>query len=136
MASPASAPKARPRPLSPHLQVWKLTLTMVMSGLHRITGMGLCLGVFLLLWFLLALSGDGTSFATFSAFIGSWFGQLLLIGFCWALFHHLLGGVRHAIWDTGWGMDDPWREYLAGGTMVGSLLLTAIVWIVSLYVRR
>jgi succinate dehydrogenase / fumarate reductase cytochrome b subunit len=135
MASIPSAPKARPRPLSPHLQVWKLTLTMVMSGLHRITGMALCLGTLLLAWFLLALSGDATTFATFSWFIGSPIGQLMLLGWCWSLFHHLLGGVRHAIWDTGWGMDDPWREYLAGGTMVCSLALTLIVWIVSLFVR-
>ena len=135
MANTGTAPRSRPRPLSPHLQVWKLTLTMVMSGLHRITGMGLCVGTLLLAWFLLALSGDATTFATFSAFIRSFIGQLLLLGFTWALFHHLLGGVRHAIWDAGVGLDHPMREYLAAGTMIGSVTLTIIVWIVSFLVR-
>src|SRR5947209_15865972 len=112
-----SAPK--PRPLSPHLQVCRPTLTYVMSIVPRITGVGLYIGVLLLAWFLLALSGDATTFATFSGFIRSFIGQIILFGFTWALFHHLLGGLRHALWDTGFGLDAPMREYLAQGTAVG-----------------
>ncbi len=122
------------RPLSPHLEVYTLSLTMIMSGLHRITGMVLCVGILLLVWWLVALSGDAGSFQTASNVLGSWFGRLVIFGFSWTLFHHLLGGVRHAIWDTGVGMDSPQREQLALATIVGSLALTALVWLVALFI--
>ena len=133
MASSGTAPKTRP--LSPHLQVYRVTLTMAMSIVHRITGVGLYVGVLLLAWFLLALSSDATTYANFSAFIRSFIGQLLLLGFTWALFHHLLGGVRHAIWDAGFGLDDPARERLAQATLIGGIALTAIAWIIGYFVR-
>jgi len=133
MASPGTAPKSRP--LSPHLQVYRLTLTMAMSIVHRITGVGLYVGVLLLAWFLLALSSDATTYANFSAFMRSFIGELLLLGFTWALFHHLLGGVRHALWDAGFGLDDPMRERLAQGTLIGGIALTVIAWIVGYFVR-
>ena len=123
------------RPLSPHLQIYTPMLTMMMSIAHRITGIGLYVGTILLAWWLIALSGDAKSFATVSWFMGSIIGQIILFGFTWALFHHMLGGVRHALWDTGFGMDDPMREYLAQGTLAGGLILTVIVWIVSFIVR-
>jgi succinate dehydrogenase / fumarate reductase cytochrome b subunit len=119
------------RPLSPHLEVYTLSLTMIMSGLHRITGMVLCLGILLLVWWLVALSGDAGSFQTAANVLGSWFGRLVIFGFSWTLFHHLLGGVRHAIWDTGRGMDHPEREQLALATIIGSLAITALVWLVA-----
>ncbi len=133
MPSTGSAPK--PRPLSPHLDVYRMTLTMAMSIVHRITGVGLYIGVLLLAWFLLALSGDATTFATFSAFIRSIIGQLLLLGFTWALFHHLLGGLRHALWDAGYGLDDPMRETLAQATLIGGVALTVIAWVIGYIVR-
>jgi succinate dehydrogenase / fumarate reductase, cytochrome b subunit len=133
MASTGTAPK--PRPLSPHLDVYRMTLTMAMSIVHRITGVGLYLGVLLLAWFLLALSGDGTSYAAFTGFIHSIVGRVVLFGFTWALFHHLLGGVRHAIWDAGLGFEHPMRERLAQGTLIGSVALTLIAWIIGYAVR-
>ena len=132
MASTEAAPPARPRPLSPHLSVYKLTLTMVMSGLHRITGMALYVGVLLLAWFLLATSMDAAAFGVASGFLNSIIGRLILFGFTWALFHHMLGGVRHFIWDAGYGMDDPEREWLAMGTLGGGLVLTIVVWAIEL----
>jgi succinate dehydrogenase cytochrome b subunit len=135
MASPAAAPKPRPRPLSPHLDVYRMTLTMAMSIIHRITGVGLYIGVALLAWFLIALSGNGSTFATFSTFINSFIGQLLLLGFTWALFHHLLGGLRHALWDAGIGLDHPLREQLAQGTLIGGIGLTVIAWVIGYIVR-
>jgi succinate dehydrogenase / fumarate reductase cytochrome b subunit len=135
MASTGIAPKPRPRPLSPHLDVYRLTLTMAMSGAHRITGVGLYLGVLLLAWFLLATSTDAASFAVFSGFIQSIIGRIVLFGFTWALFHHMLGGVRHFIWDAGYGMDDPQREQLAQATLIGGLVLTLVVWSIGYAVR-
>ena len=135
MANSGTAPKTRPRPLSPHLEVYRMTLTMAMSIVHRITGVGLYIGVLLLAWFLLALSGDASSFATFSGFIRSFIGQLLLFGFTWALFHHLLGGVRHALWDAGYGLDHPQREWLAQITAVGGIALAVVAFVIGYAVR-
>ena len=136
MAATDAAPTpARPRPLSPHLGIYRLTLTMAMSGLHRITGMALYAGILLLVWFLIATSMDATAFAAASGFLNSIFGRLVLFGFTWSLFHHMLGGIRHFIWDAGYGMDDPEREWLAMGTLAGGLVLTAIVWAIGLAVH-
>ena len=123
------------RPLSPHLQIYRPMLTMMMSIAHRITGSALYVGTILLAWWLIALSGDAKGFATASWFMGSFIGQLILFGFTWALFHHLLGGIRHAIWDAGWGMDHPQREWLAQATLVGGIVLTVLVWVISFAVR-
>ena len=128
-----SAP--RPRPLSPHLGIYRFTLTMAMSIAHRITGVGLYVGVLLLAWFLIAASADADAFAIFSAFIRSFFGRLILFGFSWSLFHHVLGGVRHFIWDAGYGLDDPLRDQLAFATLVGGFALTMIVWALGYAVR-
>jgi succinate dehydrogenase / fumarate reductase cytochrome b subunit len=130
MASTQAAPP-RPRPLSPHLTVYRPTLTMTMSIVHRITGGALYVGTLLLVWFLLATSMDAAAFNVASAFLNSILGKLILLGFTWALFHHMLGGVRHFIWDAHYGMDDPQREWLAMATLVGGLALTIIVWAIG-----
>ncbi|HEY8593893.1 MAG TPA: succinate dehydrogenase, cytochrome b556 subunit [Devosiaceae bacterium] len=117
------------RPLSPHLQIYRLTLTMAMSIVHRITGAGLYLGAILLAWWLVAAAAGEGSLALFQAVAGSWFGQLVLFGFTWALFHHMLGGIRHFVWDFGRGFSHEGREGLAWFTLIGGLVLTALVWI-------
>lgn len=131
--SPA-AREAR-RPMSPHLQVYRFALTMAMSIAHRITGAGLYAGTLLLAWWLVAAATDAASFATASWFMGTIIGQLVLFGFTWALFHHMLGGLRHFVWDLGYGMDHPEREYLAQGTLIGGIVLTALVWVIAYVVR-
>jgi succinate dehydrogenase / fumarate reductase cytochrome b subunit len=120
------------RPLSPHLQIYRLTLTMMMSVAHRITGIALYGGTLLLAWFLIAASSGPGAFVTASYVVNSIIGKLILFGFTWALFHHLLGGVRHIIWDAGHGLDDPQREWLARATLVGGGTLPLIVWIIAL----
>jgi succinate dehydrogenase / fumarate reductase cytochrome b subunit len=135
MAATNAAP-ARPRPLSPHLSIYRLTLTFVMSGVHRITGMALYVGVLLLAWYLVATSMDATAFAAASGFLNSILGRLILFGFTWSLFHHMLGGLRHAIWDAGYGMEAPGREWLAIGTLVGALALTIVVWAIGLAIHH
>ncbi len=117
------------RPLSPHLQIYSPMLTMVMSIMHRITGVALYAGTLLLAWYLIALAAGPGPFSTVSAVYGSIVGQIILFGFTWALFHHLLGGIRHFLWDMGLGMDHPERELLTRMTLGGGLLLAVIVWI-------
>jgi succinate dehydrogenase / fumarate reductase cytochrome b subunit len=122
------------RPLSPHLQVYRMTITMAMSIVHRITGAGLYIGTILFIWWLFAASSP-RNFETINGFLGSWFGRLILFGYTWALLHHLLGGVRHLIWDTGRGMGPGEREFIAWATLVGSITLTVIVWVLALMLR-
>ena len=129
-----SAPR-RARPLSPHLGIYRVTMTMTMSIVHRITGFGLYVGVLLLAWFLIAASSDAATFAVFSAFIESIIGRIILFGFTWALFHHMIGGLRHIVWDAGYGMEAPLRDQLAWATLIGGLALTFIVWAIGYAVR-
>ncbi|RFB79307.1 succinate dehydrogenase, cytochrome b556 subunit [Methylovirgula sp. 4M-Z18] len=119
------------RPLSPHLQIYKPMLTMIMSIVHRITGAALYVGTLLLAWWLIALSIDSAAFASATWFLSSIVGELILFGFTWALFHHLLGGVRHIIWDAGRGFEPKEREFLAMATLVGGVVLTVLVWIIA-----
>lgn len=123
------------RPLSPHLQIYRPMLTMMMSIAHRITGAALYLGTLLLAWFLIAASiGDGT-FESAAFCFNSIPGKVILFGFTWALFHHLLGGMRHIIWDAGLGFEAQEREFLAQATLIGGLVLTILVWVIASFIR-
>jgi succinate dehydrogenase / fumarate reductase, cytochrome b subunit len=123
------------RPLSPHLQIYKFMFTMVMSILHRMTGAALYAGTLLLAWYLVALATGQEGFSFTNWFFASWFGRLILFGYTWALFHHMLGGLRHFVWDTGRGFDPVWRERLAQLTLIGSIVLTLVVWLIAYSVR-
>lgn len=123
------------RPLSPHLQIYRPILTMMMSIAHRITGIVLYVGTVLVVWYLVAAATGADTFNRAYAVLGSIPGQIVLLGFTWAWFHHLLGGVRHAIWDTGYGMDAKGRELLAAGTLVGGVLLTLLFWFGAYFLR-
>ena len=136
MASSDALPgPRRPRPLSPHLSVYRFTMTMAMSIAHRISGAALYVGILLLAWFLIAASADAGTFAVFSGFIDSFIGRLVLFGFTWALFHHLVGGVRHIVWDSGYGLEAPLRDQMAWANLIGGFALTVIVWGVGYAVR-
>jgi succinate dehydrogenase / fumarate reductase cytochrome b subunit len=132
----ADVTKPVERPLSPHLQIYKPMLTMMMSIVHRITGAALYVGTLLLAIWLIAGATSPAAFAGVQGFMGSWLGRLILFGYTWALFHHMLGGVRHFIWDMGQGFGVEEREWLAKATLGGSIVLTILVWIIGLTVFR
>jgi succinate dehydrogenase / fumarate reductase, cytochrome b subunit len=119
------------RPLSPHLFIYKPTLTMLMSIAHRITGAGLYFGTLLLAWWLMAAAIGPDAYAGIGSFMGSLLGRLVLFGYTWSLMHHMLGGIRHLIWDSGRGFDAHEREWLAIANLVGSIGLTIIIWILG-----
>jgi succinate dehydrogenase / fumarate reductase cytochrome b subunit len=123
--------KSAARPLSPHLQIYRPMLTMMMSIMHRITGVGLYFGVILLVWWLTAASISDGYFDFVQGFFGHWFGRLLLFGFSWALIHHTLGGLRHLLWDTGRGFDLNLVEWLARANLAGSIVLTLLLWVIG-----
>jgi succinate dehydrogenase / fumarate reductase cytochrome b subunit len=119
------------RPLSPHLFIYKPTLTMMMSIVHRITGGALYFGTLLVAWWLLAAASGPNAYAGFGSFMSSFVGRFILLGYTWALVHHALGGIRHLIWDTGRGFGPQEREWLVAANLVGSIALTVIIWIVG-----
>jgi succinate dehydrogenase / fumarate reductase cytochrome b subunit len=120
------------RPLSPHLQIYSTLINMVMSMLHRLTGAALYLGTLVLAAWLVAAGSGPEAFATVSGLLNGWPGRIVLFGYTWALIHHALGGLRHFIWDLGVGYDLPTVDLLSWGTIIGSVVLTALVWFLAL----
>ena len=95
----------RSRPLSPHLQIYRPMLTMMMSVAHRVTGAALYFGILLLAWWLVAAATGPNAYAYVEWFMGTLIGRVVLFGYTFALLHHLLGGIRHLIWDTLHGLE-------------------------------
>ena len=93
------------RPLSPHLQIYRPQITSILSILHRVTGVGLTLGMVLVVWWFVAAALSPGYFALVDGLLTSWFGVLVLATSVWALWYHALNGVRHLFWDAGWGFD-------------------------------
>ena len=121
--------ETKSRPLSPHLTVWKWGPHMLVSILHRVTGGALTIvGLAVLTWWLLAIADGPQAYGQFTAAAGHWFGMLVLIGLTWAFFQHLLSGIRHLVMDAGRGFEIHRNKRFAVLTVVGSLLLTALVW--------
>lgn len=123
------------RPLSPHLQIYRWTWTMAMSIFHRATAIALYVGTIFLAFWLVSLASGPESYARAEWFFGSWIGYLILFAYTWALMHHMLGGVRHFVWDFGHGFEPSQRFLLAKLTLVGSISLTLVIWIVALVAR-
>src|ERR1700681_1873852 len=121
----------RPRPLSPHLQIYRPMLTMMMSIVHRITGSALYFGMLLLAWWLIAAASGPNAYANIEWVVGNLIGRLVLFGYTWPLLHHMLGGIRHLIWDTGHGLEPAEREMLTLATLIVSVVFTLVLWIVG-----
>ena len=93
------------RPLSPHLTIYKPQLTSITSILIRITGNALIVSVFLIVCWLFSAATSPQYFTVIDSFMNSWLGTLVLISSLWAVWYHLLGGLRHLIWDRAIGLD-------------------------------
>jgi succinate dehydrogenase / fumarate reductase cytochrome b subunit len=124
----------RARPTSPHLQIYRWTITMAMSIFHRATGIANYAGMVLFVIWLLAAASGQPALNVINPIYGSWFGQLVLFGFTWSLVHHMLGGLRHFIWDTAAMMEPGRREALAWVTIAGSVAITLIIWTIFVWV--
>jgi len=124
----------RPRPLSPHLSIYRLPLLAILSISHRITGVGLALGTILLAYWLGSVAYGPEAYATARAVIGSPIGYFLL--FCWsvALFFHLCNGVRHLAWDAGWGFELPRAHLTNRLVLIATAALTVLAWAIGLSV--
>lgn len=118
------------RPLSPFM-TYRWTLTMAMSIVHRVTGIALYAGTLLMAWWLIATASGPGAYANIQGFTSSWIGRLIVFGYTWALLHHMLGGIRHFIWDLGYGFGPNEREWLTRAALAGSITLTILIWIVA-----
>lgn len=128
-ANADSETRAAQRPLSPHLSVYRPMMTMMMSIAHRITGAGLYIAMALLTLLLLGVGMGGVFYSAFGWLGSSAIGGLIVFLITWAIYHHLLGGVRHFLWDRGLYMDPKGREAMAIGTLAGGVALTVLTWI-------
>jgi succinate dehydrogenase / fumarate reductase, cytochrome b subunit len=135
MADAGTKKTTHDRPLSPHIGIYRQEINMVMSIVHRITGASLYFGTLLLAWWLIAISQGAPALDMVNLVMGSIFGKLVLFGFTWALVHHMLGGLRHFIWDTGRGFDLASINRLGWLTIIGSILITLAIWFFALHAR-
>ena len=115
------------RPLSPHLSIYRPQITSTLSILHRVTGVGLTLGAVGAVWWLLAAATDARYFRVIDGLWTSWIGSLVWLGILWAYSYHLLNGIRHLMWDTGYGLDIPSVTRSGQAVLVGSLVLTLVI---------
>ena len=116
------------RPMSPHLQVYRPLINMVMSILHRLTGVALYFGFILLAWWLTAAAVGADYFNFVNGIFGSLLGKVVMFGFTWALLHHMMGGIRHFIWDTCRGLDIGSVKMLSFMTGFVSVVGTLLIW--------
>ena len=123
-----------PRPISPHIQIYKPQLTSVVSITHRATGIFLCLGALVFAWWLAALAIGPEAFATVRSTLGSWLGRLFLLAWSFSFFFHLCNGIRHLFWDAGLGFDPGVAQASGKAVIAGSIALTIVAWIVAVSV--
>jgi len=120
------------RPVSPHLQVYRWSVTMASSILHRVTGVALGAGTLLLAWWLVAAATSDEAFALVQHCMGSWPGQLVMLGFCWALTYHLFNGIRHLAWDMGYGFELKAAQLSGWFVFIASTVVTLAIAAASL----
>lgn len=114
------------RPLSPHLQIYRWHIPMLTSILTRVTGHALVAGVMLGVAWLFSAAISDEAFETMNGIATCWFGDLVFTGTAWAVWYHLLAGLRHLYYDAGKGLDIPTAEKLGWGVIIGSVVLTAL----------
>jgi len=107
-------------------------MTMMMSIVHRLTGTALYFGTLLLTWWLIAAA---KTYRLFESCTGSPAGKFVLICYTWALIYHLLGGLRHFAWDIGQGFDLPTANLMERATLIGSVILTVLVWTIGIWIK-
>lgn len=125
----------RQRPLSPHLSIYKPTVTMTTSIIHRITGCALYVGTLLIAAWLISAAISEDCFNFVNGLFGTWIGRLVLFGYTWALMQHFAGGIRHFIWDMGAGLEKHTASKIAWATVAFSVIATVLIWVAAYTVR-
>ena len=123
------------RPVSPHLTVYKWQITMVMSILHRATGLALAFGTIFLVAWLCAAAYSPDCFTWLNGFFGSFIGKIMMFGWTVAFYYHMLNGIRHLGWDFGYGFELRSMELTGLLVAVACSALTIVTWIVAYSVK-
>ncbi|MEG8099128.1 succinate dehydrogenase, cytochrome b556 subunit [Candidatus Liberibacter brunswickensis] len=119
------------RPISPHLQIYKLIPTMFVSIAHRITGSVVYLGTpGVVLWFFCVASGK-SALSYLRYYTESYFLKICFFLYTWAIIHHMLGGIRYLIWDSGLCFDKRISTQMAKINIIVAIVLVSIIWIVK-----
>jgi len=118
-------------PLSPHLQIYRWHISSLVSIIHRISGVINLLALILIFFWLLVLSFGESNYELFLLIINSFFGKFILIGFTWSMSFHLLSGVRHLVWDLGYGFEIKTANISGAIVIISSLILTIIFWLLA-----
>lgn len=116
------------RPMSPHLQIWRWHVTMLTSILHRVTGVGIYIGGLIVAVWAISLASGPEAYGTFKALLGSPLGKLVMFGMSASAFYHLGNGVRHLIWDLGYGLDKEQANSSAFVVFGFAIAATLAVW--------
>ncbi len=122
------------RPLSPHMQVYTPQLTSILSIMNRVTGLAISAGTILLVWWLVAAASGPSAFGHVQGFIGSPIGLFMLFGWTASLFYHFFGGIRHLVWDAGYGYELSQTHASGWAVVIATLVVTILTWIVGLWV--
>lgn len=131
MSDSNAAPKERP--LSPHLQVYRLPLTAKTSILHRMTGVVLSIGTLMVTCWLIAAASGEDAYNAVHGFMQSPLGTFMMFGWSAALFYHLCNGVRHLIWDMGFAFKKETALKASWLVILGAIILTASAWYCAIY---
>ena len=118
-------------PLSPHLQIYRWHISSLLSIIHRISGVINLLGLILIFFWLIFLSLGENNYQSFLLIINSFIGKFILIGFTWSMSFHLLSGIRHLVWDLGYGFEIKTANITGVIVIISSLALTIIFWLFS-----
>lgn len=119
-------------PISPHLQIYRLPLTALLSITHRVTGVILALGSIVLVWILAAAADGPESYSFLHEQLGAWYGQVFLLGLVFSLYLHFCNGIRHLFWDVGMGFELETVDLTAKLAIVVAVILTLATWVVAL----
>jgi succinate dehydrogenase / fumarate reductase cytochrome b subunit len=132
-----ATPGLRPRPVSPNIQldggIWRWHITMAASILHRASGMALYVGALVAMALALSLAAGPDAYAAFAGLAGSILGRLVLIGLTLAVFYHLANGIRHLVWDAGYGFEPKTADNTAWLVIVVAIVATAAFWAMILF---
>ena len=118
-------------PLSPHLQIYRLPLTALLSITHRITGVLLAIGSLLLVWLLVAAAQGADTYASVIVHFKAWYGQAFLVAYLFGLYLHFCNGIRHLFWDAGYGFELETVDITAKIAIVVAIAMTGLTWYIG-----
>ena len=116
-------------PLSPHLQIYRWHISSLLSITHRISGVINLMALILIFFWLVLLSLGESNYELFLISINSFLGKFILIGFTWSMIFHLLSGIRHLVWDLGYGFEIKTANISGVIVIIFSLVMTIIFWL-------